>query len=78
MSRLPKIATNNAQSTAKNERPLKSPNIKTRLQSDLDSIAGAACGRPVIAKYFDDYPSFSGSNGEAKWIEFWQTIKNLG
>ncbi|MGD0540751.1 MAG: hypothetical protein ABSB33_04455 [Tepidisphaeraceae bacterium] len=78
LSRLPRIATNNIQSTAKNKRPLKSPNIKTRLQSDLGGIAGGACGRPVIAKYFDDYPSFAGSNGEARRIEFWRTIKNLG
>ena len=41
-------------------------------------IAGTAGGWPVIGEYFDDYPSFAGSNGEGKWIEFWQTIKNLG
>jgi hypothetical protein len=65
-------------STARNERPLKSPNIKNQLQPDWDNIAGTACGQPIIAQYFDDYPSFAGSKGKAKGIEFRQTIKNLG
>jgi hypothetical protein len=48
------------------------------LQPDWDNIAGTACGQPIIAQYFDDYPSFAGSKGKAKGIEFRQTIKNLG